>query len=213
MGKINNPAYVDYAGDINDSAKHLLETLTLILDISKVETEHSALIEEEFDLAETISKARNRFTRMAYEKNIVLEDHEAGELIFVGDEARMARAFNCIVDNAVKFSPPRTTVRMGIRVSPEHVELWVHDEGIGMSEVDLPQAFRLFSQLDEATARRFSGMGIGLAYTKTMIEAHGGKIVMDTKLNAGTAVTLSLPLSRLSKIPVEMDAAPSRMTG
>ena len=213
MGKIDNPAYVDYAADINTSANHLLETLTLILDISKVETASTILVEEEFDLSGTLGKARRKFAGIADAKTIAIECEPSPEILVLGDETRMLRAVNCIVDNAVKFSPPRSTVRMGTRVAAGAVELWVRDEGIGMTSADLPQAFKLFSQLDDATDRRFSGMGIGLAYAKTVIEAHGGSVLMDTTLNRGTLVTLSLPLSRLAESPPEIRDRPSRMTG
>ena len=197
MGQITNRSYVEYARDINRSGQHLLEVLTLILDISKIETGRNVLIESEFGLSQLIKNATRKFSECAKEKGIDLEISVDQDLAVLGDEARLARAFHCVIDNAIKFTPGEGRVRMGSGVSEDGVELWVEDEGIGMAPEDLPHAFSIFSQLDEALDRRFSGMGIGLAYAKTIVEGHGGKVIMDTRANEGTHVTFRLPMERL----------------
>ena len=197
MGEIANRSYVEYARDINRSGQHLLEVLTLILDISKIETGRNVLIEAEFGLSQLIKNATRKFEQCAEEKGISLDVNADQDLAILGDETRLARAFHCVVDNAIKFTPGEGRVRMGSSVSQDSVELWVRDEGIGMAQEDLPHAFSIFSQLDEAPDRRFSGMGIGLAYAKTIVESHGGKVIMDTRVNEGTHVTFRLPIARL----------------
>lgn len=208
MGQINNPAYVEYAEDINKSGAHLLEMLTLILDISKVEASREVLHDNMLDAAELLGRVERKFTERAAEKNIHLAVESASLPFVLGDEPRLARALYCLLDNAIKFTPRDGRVELAAEKAEDALQIRIRDNGIGMETDDIPRALSLFSQLDETHAREFSGMGLGLAYAKTLVEAHDGTLTLESTPNLGTTVTITLPTSRVCDEAASAPEAP-----
>ncbi|MEE8403256.1 MAG: ATP-binding protein [Candidatus Hydrothermarchaeaceae archaeon] len=105
-------------------------------------------------------------------------------------------AFYNILENAVKFNETSGEVTVKVRSDEEFVEISVEDTGIGISKEHLCRIFETFYQVDSSTTRKYKGTGMGLAVTKDIIEAHGGKITIDSKLSDGTTVTFNVPVFR-----------------
>jgi PAS domain S-box-containing protein len=120
----------------------------------------------------------------------------------VGDEKLLVRTLNEVIDNAVKFSPDGGKVKVEARGYEEDaptagrfVEITVTDEGIGISEEDLPKIFSDFHQLDGSETRSYGGLGLGLAYVQRIVEAHAGDIQVRSDAEKGTTVVITLPAS------------------
>lgn len=147
------------------------------------------------------SKSRN--ARGDYRFEFYCSDHEIEVYVHPG---QVARAFDSLLNNAVKFSPSGGLISVQIRHITKkdgkgQLSEWqivaVTDEGIGIAEEDLPHIWERFFQADFGPTRRFGGTGLGLALVKEVVEAHGGKVWADSLLGEGTTVSFSLPIHRI----------------
>jgi signal transduction histidine kinase len=107
------------------------------------------------------------------------------------DTERMLQALMNILDNALKFAPPRSTVRIRTRVENACAVLSIEDEGPGIAPADLPRVFEQFWMADPA--RKRSGTGLGLAIARRIVESHGGTISAGSAGGRGATFTVSLP--------------------
>ena len=107
---------------------------------------------------------------------------------------RLEQALVNLVDNAVKFSPPGTEVRIACnRTDGGMVEIHVIDQGIGIPEADLPRIFERFYRVDKARSREAGGTGLGLSIVKHIAELFGGSVRVKSRLNEGSTFTLCFP--------------------
>jgi CheY-like chemotaxis protein/anti-sigma regulatory factor (Ser/Thr protein kinase) len=111
------------------------------------------------------------------------------------DPVRLAQVFGNLLNNAAKFSEPRGRVTLSATVVGSRVRIQVRDEGIGMSADALPKVFDMFVQADNSVARLHSGLGVGLALAKRLVELHDGSITAASPgVNRGSVFTVTLPV-------------------
>jgi two-component system, OmpR family, phosphate regulon sensor histidine kinase PhoR len=113
-----------------------------------------------------------------------------------GDPARLHDAFRNLLENAINYSPKRSTIVMGARRSGQQIVLTVADHGRGIPEADLPRVFERFYRVDKARSRGErdpGGTGLGLAIVKHLIELHGGKVSAANRREGGAIFTIELP--------------------
>ncbi len=189
--------YRGYAADIHCSGTHLLAIINDILDLAKIDSGSMALREHEFDLASLCRAALRIIWPRALEAGITIEiDEVPAPSTIWADERLLKQALLNLLSNAVKFSPPGGEVRVAVVIEEEAIEIRVSDRGIGMRAEDIPAVLEPFVQIDGSMQRRYSGTGLGLPLTKSIVEIHGGALVIASALGAGTTVTLRLPASR-----------------
>jgi signal transduction histidine kinase len=120
------------------------------------------------------------------------------------DPKLLAKCVDELIDNAVKFSPPRNGTKrprvtieaeVGGRGRDKRVLMSVVDEGIGITEEQMPSIFQDFRQLDGSETRAYGGLGLGLAYAKRVVEVHNGAILVDSEPGKGSRFTLVLPVA------------------
>jgi len=133
-----------------------------------------------------------------------------------GDAPRLLQAFWNLLQNAVKFTPTGGNITVRTRSQAEHLSVEIVDTGIGIEAEALPRIFEAFGQADETISRRFGGLGLGLALSKALVEAHGGKVgAHSLGHDRGTTFTVELktttrPLEqRSSATPAASSPAPS----
>ena len=202
FGPVGNDKYTDYAKDINASGSHLLAIINDILDLAKAESGKLELNEHEFDLSETIESCV-RMCRGRAETNKVELIYFGGqsEIMVRADERLMLQVLANIVSNAIKFTPEGGTVRVQITASPQKgAAVKVTDTGIGIAAENLERVLRPFEQVESSYARKHNGSGLGLPYAKRLTELHGGGLKLESEFGKGTAVTISLPASRLIEV-------------
>ena len=199
MGPLGSPKYVEYATDIHSSGQHLLAIINDILDLAKAEAGKLDLFESTFDLNALLDKTLRMCAQKAQEGQIELAftgatgDHEV-----YADERLIRQVALNLVSNAIKFTPPGGRVEVVAQTSHTHgVVLKIKDSGIGIPTSDLERVLRPFEQVESATARRHGGTGLGLPYSKKIIEIHGGSLTLTSQENVGTTVRVDLPVSRV----------------
>jgi two-component system sensor histidine kinase VicK len=120
----------------------------------------------------------------------------AGQGMINIDATRMEQAVMAIVDNAAKYSPPQSIVRLNTSTWNDEFIFEVVDRGAGMLPEDLASIFERFYRVDKVRSRRLGGVGLGLSIAKTIVDAHGGRIEVESRVNEGTKMRIHLPLVR-----------------
>ena len=193
-----NEKQAEYVRDINVSGTHLLNIINDILDISKIEAGNMELDDEEVDLEEMIDGCISLVKQRADEGQItVVTDFRSAMKIIRVDAQKLKQIMLNLLSNAVKFTPEEGTIEVGVDVDREgSFVLSVTDTGVGMSPDQIPEAMRPFGQVDNAISRESEGTGLGLPLTKSLVEAHGGTLEIESNLGVGTTITLRFPPER-----------------
>jgi signal transduction histidine kinase len=190
--------YADYAKDIHESGTHLLKLINELLDISRIETGHLTLTEEDFDLAISITACLNMLEAQAKERLLTLTSDIASTMpLLHGDQTRIMQILINITGNAIKFTPPGGVVSVKAFATPEGaLQVSITDTGIGIAPADLERVFDAFAQVDNNLARAHEGAGLGLPLAKLLTERHDGTLDISSSPGQGTTVTIIFPASR-----------------
>jgi PAS domain S-box-containing protein len=195
------PKYKEYAQDIVDSGSHLLDLITDILDLAKIEAGRMDLTEEWVELNALIEAAAKLLRDRAESGGVTLKVALPPALPAVlGDRRRLKQVVINLLTNAVKFTPAGGTVTVSATALPgQGLELVVDDTGIGIAKVDIPRALEPFGQIGRSVTRTNEGTGLGLALVRGILDMHGGRMDIDSAPGRGTTVTVHLPAGRLAR--------------
>jgi PAS domain S-box-containing protein len=192
FGPLGDSNYREYANDIQAAGQHLLDLISAILDLSKIEARKAELKEEE----------------RAQTGNVKLDARFRDEPLpaLRADMRMLKQILINLLTNAVKFTPPggKVTIRWWANLDDGFV-FEVADTGIGMTREDIPKALARFGQVDGELNRQYEGAGLGLPLTKSLVELHGGSLKLQSKVNVGTRVTIRFPAERM--VPFEEAAS------
>ncbi len=185
----------EYLGIIMEKGENLLQLITSILDISKIEAGRVKLVIQEVDLAPVMRDAVATVMPLARKKGLMLAWEPAALPRVHCDREKVRQCLINLVNNAVKFTPAGGRVSLEAKPLPgEKVGLVVADSGIGIGSDHLPRVFDVFYQVDSSSTREYGGAGLGLAIVKSYVEAHGGEVTVESALGQGTTFTMVLPL-------------------
>lgn len=198
FGPLGHDRYVQYAGNVNKAGLHLLDLIDDILDVSRIETGEIHLDEEEFDVISLINDCRTMVQPRALESNVVLHVETAETLGPIrADPLRIKQVLINLIANAIKFTDEAGTIGIHVDGGGEKpIRFTVRDDGIGISEHDIPKVVEPFFQVRDARLRKHEGTGLGLTLAKAFAERHGGALLIESALGVGTTVCLELPASR-----------------
>lgn len=201
----------EYLADVCASGKHLLAVINDILDISRIEAGRVDMREETVVVGELIDAAQRLVRARAEDAGIDLRcNAEHSTLSLLVDRRLMMQSLLNFLSNAVKFT--ESGGRVDVAASPNAeggVDIAVRDTGIGMSAEDVARVGERFLQADGRLSRKYEGTGLGLVIAKRLVEMHGGQLVVQSKPNAGTTMTMRLPRSRMVATPIVARAAAS----
>lgn len=204
LGPVQPPQYGDYARDIMDSGRHLLDVINDILDVSRIDVGMMVLQPESVDLRQIADSALRLISVRATAAGVHLKGEFAETVPPVwGEGRRLKQVLVNLLGNAVKFTPEGGSVTLRLFPDPEGdaVVLAVSDTGIGMAAEDIPVALTPFRQVDSRLARKFEGTGLGLPLSKSFVELHGGTMSIQSALDKGTEVTVRLPATQPHSLP------------
>ena len=198
FGPLGNEKYRDYMKDIHQSSLHLLSIINDVLDMSKIEAGKLELSKEPLNIRHLIGEVIRMIRERADSRGIGLVTKLADEEVEIwANERSMKQIFLNLLSNAIKFS--RDGGEVCIRVISDEPGLAVvefEDHGIGMNEEELERALQPFGQAKPSTTRNYGGTGLGLPITKGLIEAHGGKLAIESRAGQGTIARISVPTER-----------------
>jgi CheY-like chemotaxis protein/two-component sensor histidine kinase len=181
----------------------LIRLINNILDISKMEAGHIHLDLEMHQPVDFVELAVDGIRGFAESRRISIETQlEAADLPSVRvDFDRMVQVVTNLLSNAIKFSPEQERVTVGARRAGPDLEIWVSDHGRGIAPEDVGRLFRKFQQLDGSNVRAVGGTGLGLAICRGIVEEHGGRIGVDSRVGAGATFTVRLPVPGAASAP------------
>jgi signal transduction histidine kinase len=194
----------EYLGDILGSARHLLQLINDVLDLSKVEAGKMEFSPEPVDLKKIIGEVRQVLQTLSASKRLAVDvevSAQVGQLVI--DPAKLKQALYNYMSNAIKFTPEegRITVR-ALAEGDDSFRLEVEDTGIGIVPDDIGKLFAEFRQLESATTKKHQGTGLGLALTKKIVEAQGGRVGVKSTPDEGSVFYAVLP--RVASIDSEV---------
>lgn len=190
------PRHQRMASLILSSGESLMDLLNDILDLSKVEAGHMALVVAPFVLRTTLNKVSALHVIRATEKavDLIVDVESTVPAAFLGDSHRVSQILHNLLSNAVKFTERgeiRLTARTGLGGT---LVLSVRDTGLGMTSEQASRLFNRFEQADSTTARKFGGTGLGMAIVHELVALMKGAIDVQTSPGGGTTITVTLPL-------------------
>ncbi len=190
---------------VANNAKHLLQLINDILDMSKIESGKVELSPEETDITALIETTASTFKPALEEKNLTIAFDFAPDLppVFIDDD-KTRQILNNLLSNAVKFTerggitiharPSSIGIKPGEK--PLFVEICVEDTGIGIKKEDMGKLFDKFSQIDVSTIRQYEGTGLGLSIARGLVVLHKGVIWAESEFGKGTKLIFTLPAQK-----------------
>jgi PAS domain S-box-containing protein len=185
----------EYLGDILTSSRHLLQLVNDVLDLAKVESGKMEFRPEAVDLAILVSEVRDILRGLAAGKRLRIELRLDPEAVNVEvDPARVKQVLYNYLSNSIKFTPEGGHITIRVEgQGPDLFRLSVDDTGVGIAGDDFAKLFLEFQQLDGGVGKKYQGTGLGLALTKKIIEAHGGRVEVQSTLGVGSTFSAILP--------------------
>jgi two-component system phosphate regulon sensor histidine kinase PhoR len=164
-----------------------------LLQLSQIESKEFELKLEPFSVRELVEEVVYTLKRSADQKSQELViSLPPDELRALGDKYRVNQALINLVDNAIKYTPEGGKIRIEVQDKGEQIEIAVIDDGIGIPLTDLPRIFERFYTVDKGRSRELGGTGLGLSIVKHIVEAHGGKVQVESQPGRGSRFSFTL---------------------
>jgi PAS domain S-box-containing protein len=197
-----NPEQREYLSLVKSSASTLMQIISDILDISKIQAGKMVLRPKEFWLRDLIASAIGALIQPAREKNLRLDYHihPAIPEVLLGDATLLKRVLEILVGNAIKFTATGE-VKLEVGISPENFEklhFQVIDTGIGIAADQQRRIFEPFTQVDASSRREFGGTGLGLAISAQLVDMMGGEIWVVSDGRGGSAFHFTARLAAVT---------------
>lgn len=181
------------------AAKHLLNIINDVLDISSIESGRMKIADEDFDLTQLIHSLTTIFYAQAKKKGVKFDVNvdDLSEEWVCGDSLRVNQILMNLLSNAIKFTPENGEVRLlirqvGLHDEKVHLQFKISDTGIGMSREYSERMFTPFEQESATTAKNYGGTGLGLSISNSLVKMMGGTIEVETEQGKGTTFTVML---------------------
>ena len=190
---------------VHKNAKRLLNLVNQLLEIAKLESGNMKLRISPQNIIPFLKAIVLSFTSYAERKNITLKFISSKEAIIVYvDKEKIEKIITNVLSNAFKFTPEGGKIIVKAESSDRFFTVSISDTGVGIPKEKLPKIFDRFYQVDQAHTREYEGTGIGLAFTKELIELHKGTIEVESLEGKGTTFKVNIPLGKDHLKPEEI---------
>jgi signal transduction histidine kinase/CheY-like chemotaxis protein len=207
---------------IHDNAARQARLIDDLLDVSRIVAGRTSLDLQEIDLGALIIGVVESFIPVAATSDVELGVPQLPSAVVMGDPRRLEQVFFNLLANALKFTEPGGRIDIVAALVNSHVDVRVHDTGIGIEPEFLPYVFEPFRQANSTTTRNHGGLGLGLSIAKQLVDAHNGTIRVESDgPGKGTTFIVGLPVAavpaspRIGRAPAAQRAvaAPPRLDG
>ena len=183
-----------YLNIVLNSAKNLSNLVSQLFEYSKLEAQQIKPQKEPFSLADLAQDVAAKYQILAEDKEIsMFADIEKDLPLVNADIALIERVMQNLMDNALKFTPEKGTIKIRVQQNKKAIEVCISDTGNGISEEELPHIFERYHQAKKS-AEKSNGAGLGLAIAKKIMEIHDADLTVKSELGQGTEFRFSLPV-------------------
>jgi signal transduction histidine kinase len=187
------PKQQDYVRDIRKSSADLKTIIDAIIDLTAIDAGAMELKLEHVDITDLLEAVAEKLAGAIEARDLTLNIEVGADVTsFIADPKRVEQVLTNLLSNAIGFSEPGATVRMGAKRSRNMLQLWVSDSGRGIEPEFQKQAFDRFQSRPVPGGHR--GPGLGLAIVKSFVELHEGQVSLLSKINQGTTVLCTFPV-------------------
>lgn len=188
-----------YLNRVKFNAERLTRMLSELLDLSRIEAGQVELHLVSVSIPELVMDVVEGFQASAREKSLTIrQEHPAVLPMIQGDRDKLHQVLNNLIQNAIKFTPPRGEIRVESQMRDDgFVQICVADTGCGIQPHELDRVFDRFFRGESAPSEA-RGAGLGLTITKSLVELHGGKIWVDSTPGQGSRFIFTLPIEPFS---------------
>jgi signal transduction histidine kinase len=187
---------------LEDIERDLEELETLVADLlttSRLDGGGALVLRREpIDLALVVGDSIERFRRRHPDREMSATVDAVPA--FTGEAALLGRVLDNLLSNAAKYSDRNAPIRLHLEPAEGGAVLRVQDQGIGIAPEDQPRVFTPFFRTDRSRARDTGGVGLGLALSKRIVEAHGGRITLQSRPGEGTTVAVFIPVATSTSV-------------
>jgi len=199
------PPYPRFVANIQEGARHLLDMVNDLLDLSRIEAGRIELNLERFDISVALDEALSVIMPLAGIKSISIENRIARGTSVVADRLRLKQILYNLLSNAVKFTPEDGRVWIETAAQGEILTICVGDTGIGIAPGEREAIFEEFHQVASARKLGAAGAGLGLAITRKLVQLHGGGVRVESEMGKGSRFLVSLPVAAEPSAPGRME--------
>ncbi|MGH7844820.1 MAG: ATP-binding protein, partial [Candidatus Binatia bacterium] len=194
VGEINADQQ-KWLGKIQATGRKLVDLVSDFLDVAKIESGRIDLVNEDVDLSQLIASAVESYLPLAHEKGIILRAAAEPDLPPIqADPRRLDQVLANLVSNAIKFTQEGGTVEVGAHLANgSGVKVYVKDNGAGIHQDEIGTLFEKYRQTTSGKTSTKKGTGLGLVISKMIVEAHGGRIWVESEEGKGSTFSFSLP--------------------
>lgn len=180
---------------IHNMGQHVLRIINAILDVSKIDAGKMTLNLEPILLYDLLTSSYEIFKAEAARKNITiqLDIPEHCDRQIVADKGKVRQVIYNLVENAIKFTPNKGTVGLRVMQEEKMCEITVWDTGLGISRENLEKLFQPFQQLEDPYSKSFQGTGLGLYFSRRLVELHGGILWAESEPGKGSQFHFTIP--------------------
>lgn len=194
FGPLGSKNYQEYADDIYVSGQHLLVLINDMLDIAAIEAGKRTLSKENIDLCQTLEDCIRNVAPLAMDKGLTLDLAPCERTLFLhADKRSLVQIVLNLLSNAIKFTEKGGTVSVRAAAEKDGIAVKVSDTGVGIPADKLPTITDPFSQAHSDPYLSRTGTGLGLSIVKSLVDAHGGMLRIESELGVGTTVTVTFP--------------------
>jgi len=180
---------------LHNLSRNYLKLLDNLLQWARMQTGRMQANPEKFDLLWVIDEVFRFYKTTAFEKHVNLINHVGGEIIVCADKNMIKTVLRNLVSNALKYTAMDGNVELGIRMLPGFIEVFVKDNGLGMTDEMVEKLFRLDTTFSTVGTANEKGTGLGLILCKEFIEKNHGTIMVESKYGYGSTFRFTLPMS------------------
>ena len=198
-----NDKQKDHLTRVNNSAKHLLNLITDVIDISKIEAGRIDVYPENIMLHTVIDEAIISIEPQLKSKNLTLQKNVPDDIQLYTDKKRLLQCLINYLSNAVKYTE-EGTVTISVKILDDSIKISVKDTGIGISNDDLPKLFNAFERMESHLKIKAGGTGLGLYLIRKLVtEILGGEVFVESQIGEGSTFGLIIPLSISTNTEIE----------
>jgi PAS domain S-box-containing protein len=192
----------EFLSTVNEQAERLARLVDDLLLVSRIDSQRVRVEWTEIAIDDVVRDLMGQFHSKWGSRRIQI-DAEPGLPLVRGDRPKLEEVLINLIDNALKYSPEGTPVRVAARTVGDEIEVDIEDRGIGIAPEDVAQLFQKFQRITTPATRDIGGTGLGLYIVKGLVEAHGGRVWVESVPGTGSTFAFTMPRARAAALREE----------